>query len=196
MSLGKQAKILSTKQQELVINYLSSTRNSKRDLVIFMLSIKAGLRCIEMSNLRWENILTPEQTIGTTLHLTNAMSKGDTGGRIIPLNTQLRDALITLWELTKHKDPTRHIIATERSRQTSSQVLVNKFRRWYNEINLIGCSSHSGRRTFITNTARRISTVGGSLRDIQTLAGHRSIQTTQRYIDVDTDAQRRVVNII
>ena len=34
---------------------------------------------------------------------------------------------------------------------------------------------------------------GGSLRDVQLLAGHRSIQTTQRYIDGDSDAQRKLV---
>jgi hypothetical protein len=35
--------------------------------------------------------------------------------------------------------------------------------------------------------------VGGSLRDVQLLAGHRSIQITQRYIDGDSDAQRKLV---
>ena len=54
-----------------------------------------------------------------------------------------------------------------------------------------GYSSHSGRRTFVTKVARKISEAGGSLRDVQALAGHESLQTTQRYIDVDPEAQKR-----
>jgi integrase len=56
--------------------------------------------------------------------------------------------------------------------------------------------SHSGRRTFITNAARKISTVGGSLRDVQELAGHSNIRTTQRYIDANPEAQLRVVELV
>ena len=66
---------------------------------------------------------------------------------------------------------------------------------WYRDLGLIGCSSHSGRRTFITNAARKISTVGGSLRDVQHLAGHFSLQTTQRYIEGDSEARKRVVQL-
>jgi hypothetical protein len=57
----------------------------------------------------------------------------------------------------------------------------------------MGTSSHSGRRTAITNWARRISTVGGSLRDVQILAEHSALSTTQRYIESDTGAMRRVI---
>jgi integrase len=70
------------------------------------------------------------------------------------------------------------------------------FNRAFTNIGLKGCSSHSGRRTFVTRAARLLHRTGGSLRDVQLLAGHRSIQTTQRYIDGDTDAQRKLVSLI
>jgi hypothetical protein len=41
--------------------------------------------------------------------------------------------------------------------------------------------------------ARNVHRSGCSLRDVQLLAGHRSIETTERYIDSDTCAQRRLV---
>lgn len=88
------------------------------------------------------------------------------------------------------------MIRTERSKQTSPQVIVNMFARWYEQIGFHGCSSHSGRRTFITNAARKISLVGGSLRDVQMLAGHSSLRVTQRYIEGEQDAQRKIVELV
>ena len=64
------------------------------------------------------------------------------------------------------------------------------------ELGIEGCSSHSGRRTFITTAARRAHRAGCSLRDVQLLAGHRSIETTQGYIDGDTDGQRRLISLL
>ena len=57
-------------------------------------------------------------------------------------------------------------------------------------------SSHSGRRTLITNAARKISLVGGSLRDVQMLAEHSSLAVTQRYIEGDGEAQGKVVELV
>ena len=76
------------------------------------------------------------------------------------------------------------------------QSIVIWFANGYRVIGLNGCSSHSGRRTFITRAARLVHRTGGSLRDVQLLAGHRSIHTTERYIDGDTDAQRKLVSMI
>ena len=70
------------------------------------------------------------------------------------------------------------------------------FAKAFRIVGLEGCSSHSGRRTFITRAARLVHRAGASLRDVQLLAGHRSIQTTQRYIDGDTEAQRKLVSLI
>ena len=90
----------------------------------------------------------------------------------------------------------RHVIRTERSDKTSSQAIVNMFASWYADVGLTGCSSHSGRRTFITNAAKKISSVGGSLRDVQMLAGHASLAVTQRYIEGDGEARAKVVELV
>jgi hypothetical protein len=89
-----------------------------------------------------------------------------------------------------------HVVRSERGGPMTALSIVVWFNRAYQYLGLDGCSSHSGRRTFITRAARLVHEAGGSLRDVQLLAGHRSIQTTQRYIDGDTDAQRKLVSMI
>jgi integrase len=71
--------------------------------------------------------------------------------------------------------------------------IVNWFVALFKELELDGCSSHSGRRAFITGAARNVGRTGGSLRDVQLLAGHQSIDTTQRYIESDTSTQRKLI---
>jgi len=194
MPLGKQAKTLTKGQVEAVLGYLAKTRYPARNRVIFLLSVKSGLRAKEIASLTWEMITDADGTIGRSIHLRDSASKGRSG-RIIPLNDELTDALSALRNsIWLHAS--RFVVTTERSKRTSPQAIVNLFARWYEVLGFQGCSSHSGRRTFITNAARKISNVGGSVRDVQVLAGHSNMRTTQRYIEADTDAQKRVVNLV
>jgi integrase len=194
MSLGKQARILSKGQVEAVLGYIAKTRYPARNRVIFLLSAKAGLRAKEIASLTWEMVSDGRQGVGTAIHLPNAASKGRSG-RIIPMNRELIDALQVLKDSAQlHELP--FVVRTERSVKTSPQAVVNLFARWYDELGFQGCSSHSGRRTFITNAARKISTVGGSVRDVQILAGHTNMRTTQRYIEADAEAQRKIVELV
>jgi len=199
MALGKQAKTLTKQQVDFIHTYLGTRRHGLRDQTMFLLSVRAGLRAKEIAGLTWEMIMTSNGEIGDAIHLTDIASKGR-GGRIIPLNKQLRQSLIRLYEQAQTRPrfscEMGFVITTERADQTSAQAVVNLFSRWYAELGLIGCSSHSGRRTFITNAARKISTVGGSLRDVQALAGHSSLAVTQRYIDGDAEARRKIVELV
>jgi integrase len=196
MALGKQAKVLNPKQVDALLHHVGNLRNGPRNQVIVLLSVKAGLRAKEIASLRWSMVLGADGTVGDCIHLTDDASKGRSG-RLIPINKQLRALLIDAYEIAK-TDARRntYVVFTERSPRTSAQAVVNLFQRWYRDLGLIGCSSHSGRRTFITNAARKISTVGGSLRDVQHLAGHSSLQTTQRYIEGDSEARKRIVEIV
>jgi len=194
MALTKQAKTLSKQQTEAVLAYLCTTRHPTRNRVIFLLSIKAGLRAKEIAGLTWSMVTTSDGTISPDIAIHDQASKGKSG-RHVPMSKELRLALHTWKGECPQANAEQRLIQTERSKATSSQVLINMFRGWYSALGFEGCSSHSGRRTFITNAARRISTVGGSLRDVQALAGHSSLATTQRYIEINLDAKRRVVDL-
>ena len=197
--ISKQAKVLNDSQVRAIHSFLRATRNSNRDVVIFLLSVKAGLRAKEIASLTWKMILNSDGSLGDTINLTDIASKGKSG-RVIALNKVLKEGLETLLVEERSRkrfdQETAFVIRTERSTSTSPQVIVNMFQSWYGKLGLLGCSSHSGRRTFITETSKRISLVGGSLRDIQMMVGHRSLQTTQRYIEGDSESQKKVVDLL
>lgn len=200
MALGKQAKVLSKQQIDALYLSLALTRDPDRNRLIFLLSVKAGLRAKEIAGLTWGMVLDASGELADQIALENLASKG-TSGRIIPINKQLKQDLQreldrVLAKTLVQSIRNQRIVQTQRGKETSAQVIVNMFKGWYTRAGLIGCSSHSGRRTFITNAAKKISTVGGSLRDVQWLAGHSSLQTTQRYIDGDSDARRKVVDLV
>jgi integrase len=199
MALGKQAKILNKKQINQLIWYVGTLRHPLRNEVIVMLSTRAGLRAKEIAGLTWSMITDADGDIASSIHLTDKASKGR-GGRVIPLNMQLRLKLADFLEQERQHHrfdiATSHVIRTERSSKTSPQAIVNMFSSWFDDTGLIGCSSHSGRRTFITNAAREISSVGGSLRDVQMLVGHSSLAVTQRYIEGDGEARRKIVDLV
>jgi integrase len=194
MGLGKQAKTLSKGQVEAVLGYVAKTRWPTRNRVIFLLSVKAGLRAKEIASLTWRMVTDARGQIGQAIHLENSASKGQSG-RIIPMNDELKTALAA-YAKTTIVASNSSLIESERSNAMSAQAIVNLFWRWYQHIGFDGCSSHSGRRTFITNTARKISTVGGSLRDVQMLAGHTNLRTTQRYIEANPEAQMKIVELV
>ena len=194
MSLGKQAKTLTKGQIDAALGSIARTRYPTRNRVILLLSVRAGLRAKELSSLTWAMVTDAEGQIGRSIYLQDNASKGQSG-RIIPMHTELRSALDDLHSASRPGSDD-FVIRTERSKQTSPQVIVNLFARWYEVLGFNGCSSHSGRRTFITNAARKISAVDGSLRDVQLLAGHANLRTTQRYIEPNASAQVRVVQMI
>ena len=189
---GKQAKTLSTDHIDDLLFFAERSRHPLRNRLIVLLSVKAGLRAAEIAKLTWDMVLGPSGEVGGTIELQDRIAK-KRGGRSIPLHGDLRESLIEARRLCEGRGP---VVRSERGGAMQPMSIVVWFSRTYEALGLDGCSSHSGRRTFITRAARVVHKAGGSLRDVQLLAGHRSIQTTQRYIDGDSDAQRKVIRMI
>ena len=197
MTLGKQAKIITDKQVRAVLAELETRRYPARDRVMFLLSMRAGLRAKEIACVTWSMVTDAEGEVADAIGLENRAAKGKRGGRIVPMHPDLKAALIALHrERGERVRPDLPVVHSERHRGLSPAAVAVWFHRLYASLGMVGCSSHSGRRTFITRAARRIGEVGGSLRDIQQLAGHASLGTTARYIEGDHEAQRKVVALI
>lgn len=189
---GRQAKTLSSDHLNDLLLFADSTRNPLRNRLIVLLSVKAGLRAGEIANLTWDMVLDGSGQIGGVIELRDCAAKKGSG-RTLPIHPDLVAALNAWRQVARSSE---FVIPSQRGGPMTPLSIVVWFNRAFKNVGLKGCSSHSGRRTFITRAARLVHKAGGSLRDVQLLAGHRSIQTTQRYIDGDTDAQRKLVAMI
>jgi integrase len=168
---GKRAKILAVPDIQDLLVFASCTRHPLRNTVIVLLSAKAGLRAGEIANLTWEMVVDGNGQISGLIELRDHAAK-KCSGRCIPIHPDLATALAAWREVAP---PSDYVIASERGGRMSPLSIVVWFNRAFKNIGLKGCSSHSGRRTFVTRAARVVHKAGGCLRDVQLLAGHRSI---------------------
>jgi len=188
------AKTLAAGDVRRLIAHVGRRRTSSRDRVMVLLSFKAGLRACEIAGLDWSMALAANGKIASSIMISAAIAKGGRSRRV-PVHDALRAALARL-HAAEGRPRAGAIITSQRGGHMRARSVVNWFAGIYAELGYGGCSSHSGRRTFITLSARLVSRAGGSLRDVQELAGHRAITTTERYIEGDRDAQRKLVRML
>jgi integrase len=189
---GRQAKFITPYMLKRMLRYAGRSPFPVRARAVVMLSVKAGLRACEIAKLDWSMVLDATGSVGNTLVVVNAIAKRRSGRRI-PIHPALKASLQRLLSVS---DPAGPVVRSARGGHMRPNSIVNWFVKMFATLDYEGCSSHSGRRTFITRAARNLHRVGCSLRDVQMLAGHRSIQTTQGYIDGDSSGQRRLVGML
>ena len=186
---GKQAKVVTPPMLKRMLRRVSHSSFPARDRAMILLSIKAGLRPAKsrVSIGRWCSTRRAACPARSTSATSSRRSAGDGGYPCIPIcGARWND-----WRA--RAEPVGPVIRSYRGSHLKANSIVNWFVALFKELGYEGCSSHSGRRSFITMAARNVHRSGCSLRDVQLLAGHRSIETTERYIDGDTCAQRRLV---
>lgn len=187
----KQAKTLTAQELRQALGQAALSRHAVRDKAMLLLTHLAGMRVGEVAALRVSDVLDAEGNIRAELRLGAHQTKGNVG-RVVFVNERLQKELANYARTLRNKDTAAPFFMTQKRTGFSANTLTQHFIGLYKRAGLEGATSHSGRRTFITNLAAQ----GVSVRVLAALAGHRSIQTTQRYIDVNDNMLRRAVELV
>ena len=186
-----QAKTLTPAEQEQVLDYISQRKFALRNRVLFLTGLWSGMRVGEIASLRVGDIVNADRTVKAEIRLSAEQTKGK-NPRTVFLPQKLRDELQAYVNLRQPAKLMEPLFVTAGSRRFTANVLTQHFYWLFQRAGIAGASSHSMRRTFITNLA----TKGIGVRVLASLAGHRSIAVTQRYIDVNDDMKRNAVELI
>lgn len=199
------AKILAQDDFKDLIAYVHATsKEPLRDTVALVLFFKGGLRCCEVVGLDWRHVLDVRGEIGVRdednpdspalgFMVPDSIAKGGSG-RFVPLHPLLLGVL-RAWRAHSFPGgvvPTGPVVVNRRGKRIKANTLQQYVRRLGLKFGMVGFSSHSGRRTFITNAARKAAEVGCSIRDVQKIVGHRQMATTEVYIGLSGNAHKLV----
>lgn len=186
-----QAKILSERDVRRVLLYIANRRHSVRNRAMFLTLQHTGMRCGELSSLRIDSVLDSEGKIKDEIHLSAEQTKGNLG-RTVYLSKKAQDEIETYlkWRFNLKDllavtmtDTSKALFGTQKSNKGfTSATIAQHFHYMYKGAGIDGASSHSSRRTFITNLANK----GVSVRVLMELAGHKAMSVTQRYIDCNS----------
>ncbi|MFM0441330.1 site-specific integrase [Paraburkholderia strydomiana] len=187
----KQAKTLTEKELKQVLTYISLHRHAARNRAMLLLTHWAGMRVGEVAALRIGDVVNADGSIKSEIRLLAEQTKGR-HARTVFLGQRLRKELAQYVATLKCRSTDKPLFNTQKRAGFTANTMCQHFHWLYKEVGIDGASSHSGRRTFITNLANK----GVGVRVLMSLAGHRNISTTQVYIDVNDEMQRAAVDLV
>lgn len=186
----KQAKVLTPGEFQRVLSVIATMKHSTRNRAAVMLSFYAGLRVGEIAALSVGDVVDLRGGVKERILLRAATTKSGEARAVFvgtKLRLELETYLVGLGSRYQYDD--RPLLLTQKDTAFTANSLCQLFAHIYRLAGVDGASSHSGRRWFIT----RLAHSGVSAKVIMTLAGHKNLTTTQRYIEVNDDMLRAAV---
>lgn len=186
----KQARTLTDKQLKFVLAHCTTRRNAARDRAIVMVSFLAGLRAKEIAALRTSDVQAADGTIRDEFVLAKTQTKGRKARRVF-VSAKLKKELAAYLKQVEPRKGCNALFQSQKGASFSANTMCQLFLNIYKECGIEGASSHSGRRSLLTNLAE----CGVGVRVLAEIAGHSSISVTQRYLDVNDEQMRAAVEL-
>lgn len=190
----KQAKVLNQEELKRLLKIVKFTRHKDRNRIIVLLSFLAGLRACEIAQLRVKDVMSASNELKDTIYLQKWQTKGKSDQQVVVSETLRKE--IGLY-ISKHKyllnDREGRLLRSQKTcNGFNSQSIQSLFRTLYSDAHIENASSHSGRRTLLTNLCSK----GVNVRLIQKIARHSSLSTTQKYLDISEDKLRNAIDLV
>jgi integrase/recombinase XerD len=186
-----QAKTLTPAEIEYMLLFIEQRTHAIRNRTMLLTGLWSGMRVGEIASLSIGDVVNIDGSIKAEVRLTAEQTKGR-HPRTVFFPEKLR---VELQNYLNQRNPLnlKHpLFITAGYRGFTASVMTQHFYWLFKKAGIDGASSHSMRRSFITNLAAK----GIGVRVLASLAGHRSIAVTQRYIDVHDDMKRNAVELI
>lgn len=185
-----QAKTFTEDEFEFLLDFVSKRSFAMRNRMMILMSFWSGMRVGEIASLRIEDVVDLAGNIKREIRLDASQTKGHQA-RTVFLPDKLRAELQVYVDVRAVRDRKQPFFMTAGGKPFSANVMTQHYFWLYRKAGF-ETGSHSGRRSFITNLASK----GIGVRVLASLAGHKSISVTQRYIDVNDDMKRNAVELI
>lgn len=185
-----QAKTLTPRELRRVLEGVAGRRHGARDKLMLLMTHWAGMRVGEVAALSIADVRNVDGGVKPEIRLDAARTKGK-HARTVFVNDKLRREIAGYLKTIADAQPDRPLFRTQKRAAFSANTLCQTLNSIYRRSGIDGATSHSGRRTFITTLASK----GIGVRVLAALAGHRSIATTQVYIDVNDEMKRAAVEL-
>jgi len=186
-----QAKVVTQAELDQVLRYVSTKRYAKRDRCLLLTSFWSGMRVGEISQLKMRDVVNEDGTIKSEIRLSAQQTKGNTA-RVVFIPNKLKTEIADYLTSRVLRNPEIPLFHTDDRLGFTPNSLCQWFFWTFRRAGIFGASSHSGRKTFFTSLANR----GISIHILASLAGHKSIAVTHRYLIANDDMKRNAVELI
>ena len=212
--MSKHARVLNDSEREMLFSYIDTMKYASRNRLIMVLTHYAGMRVGEIAGLLHNDLLihsgevsqhciglaenplsvvvgNNRYVIAKQIQLKRRNVKGN-HARSVVLSSTVRDEIVKYYSGVSGVELGECVVINRFRNPMTNQRLAQEIKRWYADCGLHGCSSHSGRRGFVTNLLDKQV----NIRVVQQLVGHRQLSTTQLYADTRDSMLREAVEML
>jgi len=185
-----QAKTFTAEEFDALLDFVAKRSYAMRNRMMILISFWSGMRVGEIASLRIEDVVDTSGKVKREIRLDAAQTKGR-HARTVFFPAKLAAELQIYVDARAVQDRKQPFFMTAGGKAFTANVMTQHFFWLYRKAGY-ETGSHSGRRNFLT----QLSAKGIGIRVLASLAGHRNIQVTMRYIDASDDMKRNAVELI
>jgi integrase len=166
-------------------------QRNPRDYLLFVFGINSGLRIGDILSLRLGDVKDSRGDLKDHLEI-KEQKTGKT--RKVHFNRQIREAINFYIEKTDIFDLEQYLFTSEKSKKNKPLTRIRAYQLINGWCKQVGIKHRVGGHTLRKSFGFHLRKQGVSIERISNLLNHRNVKVTFRYIGIDDDENKEVIN--